>query len=112
MADRKSILFIFLSTTLIYSCTKLHETVEGNLTPGQVATDSSSAAILLQGVYASLEYTFTSYQEIFALSDITTDEAIVPTRGQDWYDDGTWLVLHQHKWDANNGQIHDCFNSL
>ena len=43
---------------------------------------------LLQGVYASLEYTFTSYQEIFPLSDLTTDEAIAPTRGGDWDDNG------------------------
>ena len=112
MKSVRLILFIFLSVMLTCSCTKLNETVGGNLTPGQVNRDSSSATELLKGVYASLEFTFTSYQEIFALSDITTDEAMVPTRGQDWDDNGIWRVLHQQKWDANNGQIHNCFNSL
>jgi hypothetical protein len=95
----------------VYGCTKLNETVEGNLTPGQVAQDST-AATLLRSVYASLEKTFTSYVEIFPLSDITTDEAIAPTRGADWDDNGSWRGFHQHTWDANNSHIRDCFNSL
>jgi len=112
MKSGRFIFLIFLSIMLTYSCTKLNETVGGNLTPGQVKRDSSSTSELLKGLYASLEFAFTSYLQIFPLADITTDEAIVPTRGQDWYDSGNWIVLHQHKWDANNGTIHDCFNSL
>src|SRR5215217_3854419 len=106
----KSILFIVLSIMLAYSCTKLNETLEGNLTSGQVK--DSSADALLRGVYASLEFTFTSYLEIFALSGLTTDEAIAPTRGSDWDDNGSWRVFHQHAWDPNNIHIHDCFNNL
>jgi len=112
MKNRKFILFTFLSIMLADSCTKLNETVGGNLTPGQVANDSLSATVLLQGVYASLEFTFTSFQQIFALADITTDEAIVPTRGNNWDDNGQWRVLHQHKWDPNNAVIYNCFKSL
>ena len=111
MTSRKVILFIFFSSMFTYGCTKLNETVEGNLTPAQVAENSNTAE-LLRGVYASLEHTFTSYQEIFPLSDFTTDEAIAPTRGGDWDDNGSWRVFHQHKWDENNSHIRDCFNSL
>jgi starch-binding outer membrane protein, SusD/RagB family len=111
MRSGRVFLFIFISNIFTYSCTKLNETLEGNLTPGQVSKDTSAAA-LLRGVYTSLEYTFTSFQEIFALSDFTTDEAIAPTRGPDWDDNGSWRVLHQHKWDANNSHIRDCFTSL
>ena len=46
------------------------------------------------------------------MSDISTDEAIAPTRGTDWDDNGAWRAFHQQKWDANNTHIHDCFNSL
>src|SRR5215831_4764315 len=109
--SKKIILSIFLFTMFTYSCTKLNETLEGNLTAGQIAKDSSTAE-LLRGVYASLEKTFTSYLEIFPLSDLTTDEAIAPTRGGDWDDNGSWRVFHQQKWDANNSHIRDCFNSL
>lgn len=111
MMIRKSILLIFLSTMLLVSCSKLNETLEGNLTPEQVSKDSS-AATLLRGVYASMEWTFSGYLEILPLADFTTDEGIAPTRGSDWDDNGAWRVLHQHKWDANNVHIHDCFTSL
>ncbi len=101
---------VFISMLITGSCTKLHEKVGGNLTTGQIS--NTAAAELLRGVYGSLEWTFTSYLEIFALSDITTDEAIIPTRGNNWDDNGIWRQLHQHKWDPNNSQVHDCFKSL
>jgi starch-binding outer membrane protein, SusD/RagB family len=100
----------FISIAFLPGCKKLSETVSGNLTTNQVA--NNTAAELLRGVYASLAPTFTSYLEIFALSGVTTDEAIIPTRGRDWDDNGMWRVLHQHKWDAGNSKIRDCFRSL
>jgi len=110
--NRSFILIIFCSIILAGSCTKLNENVGANLTQGQVSRDSSYAAILLQGVYASLEFTFTSFLEIFPLSELTTDEAIAPTRANNWDDNGQWRVFHQQKYDPNNKIIHDCFNHL
>jgi len=75
----KTVFLLLISLAFASGCTKLDETVGGNLTSGQI-TNSVTAELLL-GVYGSLEYTFTGYEEIFGLSDITTDEAIVPTRG-------------------------------
>jgi hypothetical protein len=105
------VLFIPLSVMLIYGCTKLRETVGGNLTPSQVGSDTSAAS-LLQGVYGSLESPFTSYLQIFPMSDMTTDEAIAPTRGSNWDDNGVWRQFHEQKWNADNTQIQACFNSL
>ena len=110
MIARRLVFIAFISIALLCSCKKLNETVGGSLTTGQVA--NNSAAELLRGVYASLSLTFTSYLEIFALSGITTDEAILPTRGNNWDDNGMWRVFHQHKWDPGNVAIRDCFKSL
>ncbi len=110
METKRIVFIIMISFVFTCSCRKLNETVGGDLTTGQVA--NNSATELLRGVYGSLEYTFTTYQEIFALSDITTDEAIVPTRGNHWDDNGLWRALHQHKWDPGNSVIRDCFKSL
>ncbi len=110
MKTRRSVFIVCISIVFTCSCSKLHETVSGNLTTGQVA--NNSAAELLGGVYGSLAFTFASSFEIFALSGFTTDEAIVPTRGNNWDDNGAWRVLHQHKWDPGNIIIHDCFRSL
>ena len=106
----KTVAVLFISLAFTSGCTKLDETVGGSLTTGQI-TNSVTAELLL-GVYGSLEYTFTGHEEIFGLSDITTDEAIVPTRGNNWDDNGLWRVLHQHKWEPNHYIIGKCFKSL
>lgn len=36
------------------------------------------------------------------LNVFTGDEAVLPTRGADWYDGGLWVGLYQHKWTATN----------
>ena len=42
---------------------------------------------------------------IYDLNTFTTDEAIMPTRGGDWYDGGFWQGLFLHKWGINNDSI-------
>jgi len=106
------IVVILFTIALLHSCTKLNETFEGDLTQGQVAADSANAAALLQGVYNSLEFTFTSHIVVFPLTELTTDAAIAPTRAGDWDDNGAWRALHQQKWNANNMHISVGFNSL
>ena len=104
---------IVLTLALFFSCTKLNETFVGDLTQNQVASNTSSnTAALLQGVYQSLQTTFTSHGVIFPLTELTTDAGISPTRGTDWDDNGVNRALHQHKWDANNFFISNGFNNL
>ncbi len=106
------ILLILLTTALLFSCTKLDETFQGDLTQGQVAADTTNTAHLLQGIYNTLGGYFTSHLRIFPLAELTTDEAIAPTRGADWDDNGAWRVLHQQTWNSNNSHISDGFNRL
>ena len=42
---------------------------------------------------------------IYDLNTFTTDEAIMPTRGADWYDGGFWQGLYLHDWGTNNNSI-------
>lgn len=42
---------------------------------------------------------------VYDLNTFTTDEAIMPTRGGDWYDGGFWQGLYLHKWGVNNDAI-------
>src|SRR5213592_3433671 len=46
-----------------------------------------SLLALLAPVYSALHNTQDNYYNV---SEISTDEMIVPTRGQDWYDNGIW----------------------
>jgi hypothetical protein len=60
-------------------------------------------------VYAQLRRTQWAY---YNLSEITTDEQIVPTRGSDWFDNGRWIEIYQHRWGPNSGSALDDMNGL
>ena len=47
---------------------------------------------------------------VYDLNTFTTDEAIIPTRGGDWYDGGLWQSLYTH--DFNVGPVGDTWNYL
>jgi len=51
-------------------------------------------------VYAGLRGTMWEY---YNLSEISSDEMIVPTRGQDWYDNGRWLEAYKQQWTSGSG---------
>ena len=96
---------------LANSC-KLNEDLQGTLMPSQVGGGGGSATALLDGVYIAMRSPFQGATQVFALSEVTTDERIMPTRGGDWDDNGVWRQLHQHNWDADHVQVRDAFNNL
>ena len=97
----------------ITSCTDLEEKYGGNLTESQVANDEASIDALLTNLDNSLMAAFQiPFGGVITLSHVTTDELIVPTRGTDWYDNGQWQQLHQHRWNGDHGMIIGGFNDL
>lgn len=101
-----------LSALTITSCTKLNEELNSTLTSAQVANTPGSTAGLLAAAYADVGGLMTSQDLMFSLTENTTDEALVPTRGGDWDDNGVWRVLHNHKWNADHAYILSVFNGL
>jgi hypothetical protein len=95
-------------------CSKLDQQLPGSLTNQQVsgALGSAGVGLLLNGAYADLGGTFTAQDLLFCLEENASDEALVPTRGGDWDDNGVWRVLHNHTWDANHTYVLNVFNSL
>ena len=41
-----------------------------------------------------------TYRGVYDYNTFTTDEAMLPTRGGDWYDGGFWQGLYLHQWSA------------
>ena len=113
---RKRILIIacatFLAGSVMESCTKLDkdtfsaEPVNNFYqTPAQLAAGIAPAYTALQNIPDG---------NVMQMNEITSDEIIVPTRGNDWYDGGQWQSLWLHKFkpdvfvdggwsDLNNG---------
>lgn len=49
---------------------------------------------------------------LFALTEATTDELFIPTRGTDWGDNGVWRTLATHNWNASHQFNNDTWNFL
>ncbi|MBO4660723.1 MAG: RagB/SusD family nutrient uptake outer membrane protein [Prevotella sp.] len=53
-----------------------------------------------------------TYRGVYDLNTFTTDEAMLPTRGGDWYDGGYWQSLYLHRWTASDKPFADTWNYL
>jgi len=106
-----AISFLLISVT---GCSKLDQSLPGSLTNQQVsgALGAAGVGLLLNGAYSDLGGPFTAQDLVFCLQENTTDEALVPTRGGDWDDNGVWRVLHDHTWNADHAYVANVFNSL
>jgi len=103
---------VILVGGIVQSCTKLDKKIysvepTGNFyqTPDQLKAGIAPAYVALQSIPDG---------NVMNMNEITTDEIIVPTRGNDWYDGGQWQGLWLHKFkpdvfvdggwsDLNNG---------
>jgi starch-binding outer membrane protein, SusD/RagB family len=90
------------------TCTSLTEVPHDALTPDNAFQNETELLAGVAAVYANLRpIVWVGY---FTLQDITTDVAIIPTRGSDWYDNGRWLEMHRQTWTANSGSALDDMN--
>jgi hypothetical protein len=112
MLKNRALLYIAAGIMILDGCTKLDERFLGDTTQGAIASNTGNTATLLQSLYNNLEAVFTSHLTVFPLQELCTDEAIAPTRGTDWDDNGLWRVLHQQKWLSGHATISECFNKL
>ncbi|HVH08993.1 MAG TPA: RagB/SusD family nutrient uptake outer membrane protein, partial [Gemmatimonadales bacterium] len=79
----------------LQGCTNLDEIPPSAVSPGNFFQNEAQVLAGLAGVYAQLRGTLDDYYDV---SEISTDEMVVPTRGSDWYDGGEWLDLHRQTW--------------
>ena len=95
------------------ACTNLTEVPQDALTPDNAFHSDAEVLAGVASVYAGLRSTMWEY---YNLSEISTDEMIVPTRGQDWYDNGRWLEIYKQNWTANSGStledVNGAWNNL
>lgn len=106
-----------LAFVLLQGCTDLEESPTSVITPENFFQTDQEVLGSLASVYAVLRSATNAYLQV---SNISSDELIVPTRGSDWFDNGKWLELHRHTWTANsplglqeiNGIWNDAFRGI
>ena len=88
----------------LQGCTDLTEVPASAISPDNYYRTSAEVLGGVAGVYATLRDNMWSYYNI---SQVSTDETIVPTRGSDWYDNGRWLEIHRQGWTATSGSTNE-----
>ena len=105
----KFYILTFLAVVGLVSCTNLEiEESDSIISEGfQGLADPSST---VDELYNRLNGQYGDQGNRFALNEVTTDAAIVPTRGTDWGDNGQWSSLHQHLWNPEHVFVINTWN--
>jgi hypothetical protein len=93
-----------------FSCTKLDET---ELLYDTVTTDNfyKTDAELASAVGAAYSPVYgVASGSVYSLSEVTTDEVVVPTRGADWGDGGHWVRLKLHTYKKDDPEVNGAWN--
>ncbi len=98
-----------LCLTLLFSCTKLDESFRSELEANN--SQNITADQLLISAYNGLNG-LTHQGDVWSASEISSDEAIAPTRGPDWDDNGLWRALHEQSWNADHSFLSNAYNGL
>ena len=64
------------------------------------------------GGHADSEGLQGTYRGVYDYNTFTTDEAMLPTRGGDWYDGGFWQNLYLHRWTSADRSLYDTWSYL
>ena len=112
-----SYIFIMSVTLCLFSC--LDENPKDQLDQEAIYNNADN---IYKNAVASLYNHIGSNQEseglqgtcrgIYDYNTLTTDEAMNPIRGGDWYDGGLWENMYQHKWSPNDLPLYNTWKYL
>lgn len=85
------------------ACTNLDEEIFDIIPQDKFGKTAEEVATIVGPAYSSLQGIPWSYYDLNL--SVTTDCAIAPTRGTDWYDGGQWQELAKHTWTPTNADI-------
>jgi len=107
----KFIVFLFTIFIGLSACTDLEiEETDSILVDNFKGLTADEAGASLNNMYNNI-YNYVGTQEnYYALSEVTSDALLIPTRGSDWGDNGLWRQLHQHSWNPDHRFITNLWN--
>ncbi|MGX5818007.1 RagB/SusD family nutrient uptake outer membrane protein [Chitinophaga lutea] len=111
MTLHKKIACILLTAAVFVSCTKLDEKLGSTLTKNE-ADSVIKVPSLLKTAYDALQAPYQDQSNFWSLQCMTADEAVAPTRGGDWDDNGAWRAMKTHDWTPDHIQIVNSFRNL
>lgn len=94
------------------SCSLEIEETDALITPetGGVFDGVEDVDAAVTSLYNNISGQMATQENLYALSEVTTDVLVVPTRGTDWGDNGVWRTLHAHTWGPTHNFIVNTWN--
>ena len=83
------------------SCTDLTETPYSQVTETNI---KPSVGSLIAPAYSPLRDVWMGWYGNLDFQEETADALLTPVRPNGWYDGGTYIRLHEHRWDVTQGQ--------
>jgi hypothetical protein len=85
---------LLLAVTIMPGCTKLDSKVYDKVTPDNFNQTPAQVSASVAQIYTPM--TNIPFGGTLTLQEVSSDEMVVPTRGNDWYDGGKWQSLWTH----------------
>lgn len=112
-----------LAAALLCACTDLSEKLYDQVSMDDYGQTDSEIATIVGGAYASLRgydasdvACWLASEFVFFLDEVSSDEACIPTRGSDWYDNGVYIDAQRHDFSPNNKLFNSywkyCYNGI
>ncbi len=109
-AKTLGLLALAAPTFALGACTDLTVDTYSQIPADQFFQNEEEVLAALAPVYANLRNLLPNNQ-YHGITEVSSDENIIPTRGTDWGDGGLWLQLQRHTWTAQNGFLNDAWNT-
>ena len=95
---------------LVTACNDLSVDPFSEIPADQFFQNEEEVLAALAPVYANLRNVL-SNADYHGVTQVSSDETIVPTRGTDWGDQGVWLQLHFQDWGASHPYLNGVWNT-
>jgi starch-binding outer membrane protein, SusD/RagB family len=86
------------------SCTDLTENPFTEITEANFRPGPGDLAALMAPAYTPMRDMWMGWYGMVDFQEETADALLTPARPNGWYDGGTYQRLHEHRWDAAQGQ--------
>ena len=101
---------LLCATLIIGSCTNLDENLRDQWTTSNFLKTNDELSAALAAAYSPL-YSWNNHGNYFSMQEVSTDEAMIPQRGGDWYDGGQPAGIHTHAYAPNYDFVNNLYNS-
>ncbi len=101
MKKLKYLILSVLISIMFVSCYDLDVPITTQISGDAYPTDSAGYSATAGIVYAKLRENYA--MAYFFVTELSTDEAILPARGGNWYDNKGYRFFHYHEWTPDYG---------